>query len=121
MRWTRTTVLVISIVMSIVLTTLDAPKNPAERRAWVCFQLRLRGNSLSKIARQEKVSQQAVSNALMTPSCRLEQAIAEALGLTAKQLFPERFDGMGFRLAHTRLPQRTTRSDSGNVEEEKAA
>lgn len=112
---------VISIVMSIVLTTLNIPKNPAERRAWVCFQLRLRGKSLSKIARAEGVSQQAVSNALMTPSSRLEQAIAEALELTAQDLFPERFDPMGFRLSHTRPVQRTTRPASRNVEEEKAA
>lgn len=107
--------------MSIVLTTLNIPKNPAERRAWVCFQLRLRGRSLSKIARDEGVSQQAVSNALMTPSSRLEQAIAEALDLTPEQLFPERFDAMGFRLSHTRQAQRTTCPRSRNVEEEKVA
>lgn len=111
----------INLVMSNVLTSSDVPKNPADRRAWVCYQLRLRGNSLRKIASQLGVSQQAMSHSLMAPSSRCEPAIAGALGLTAEQLFPERFDGNGCRLAHTRPYQPNTRPHGRNVEEGKAA
>ena len=107
--------------MSIVPTTLDVPKNPAERRVWVCYQLRLRGDSLRAIARRIGVCQQAPSNALMNPSKDIEQAIAEAIGLTPEQLFPERFDATGKRLVRTRSPQRNTRPAGRNIQEECAA
>jgi len=102
--------------MSIYPSTLDVPKNPAERRGWVCYQLRLRGSSLTRIAKEEGVSLQAVSNALMMPSSFIEPAIAAALGLTVEQLFPERFDAMGQRLAHTRQVKRSTVTGHGNVQ-----
>lgn len=110
----------IFLVMSIVHTTLDIPKNPAERRGWVIWQLRLQGSSLSKIARAEGVSQQAVSNALIAPSSHLETAIAKALNLTPEQLFPERFNGV-HRLSHTRQVQRNARASKHNVEDAEAA
>lgn len=102
--------------MSIDLSTLDIPKNPAERRAWVCYRLRVRGNSLRNIAYQQGVTRQAVSNALMSPSQLLERAIAAALDLKVEQLFPERFDATGHRLTHTRQAQRITRPLAGNVQ-----
>lgn len=107
--------------MSIAPSTLDVPRNPAERRAWVCYQLRLRGDSLSAIARRIGVSHQAVSNAMMTPSKDIEQAIAEAIGLTPEQLFPEWFDAAGKRLVRTRPTQRSTRPDGRNDQQEQAA
>jgi len=107
--------------MSNVLTSSDVPKNPADRRAWVCYQLRLRGNSLRKIASQLGVSQQAMSHSLMLPSSRCEPAVAEALGLTVQQLFPERFDGNGYRLTHIRRHQPSTRPHGRNVEDGRAA
>ncbi len=97
------------------------PKNPAERRGWVIWQLRNRGWSLSRIALQEGVSVQAVSMALMVPSSHLQQVIAETLGLTPQQLFPEFFDAAGRRLGRTREQHRITRPGRGNVEEERAA
>ncbi len=83
-------------------TTLTPPKNPAERRAWVVFQLKLRGQSLASVAASLGVCRQAVSGALMTPSERIEQALADALSLPIETLFPERFDGKGFRIPRTR-------------------
>jgi lambda repressor-like predicted transcriptional regulator len=102
--------------MSTEPAILDIPKNPAVRRAWVCYQLRLRGTSLRRIAQQHNVSPQAVSAALMTPSSHIEQAIAAALDLTPEQLFPERFDAVGHRLTHTRLPNRSTAAPGCNVQ-----
>lgn len=88
---------------------------------WIVGQLRLRGTSLRRLADQTGVSQQAMSHALTGSSSHLEPVIAQALGLTPQQLFPERFTAEGVRLHWTREPQRTTRRRPGNVEQESAA
>jgi lambda repressor-like predicted transcriptional regulator len=101
--------------MSTVITTKDVPKDAAERRHWVIYQLRRRGTSLHRIALKNGVSDQAVQNALMFPSSHLEREIAKALGLKARELFPERFDESGQRINQTRPQQRSTGSKRGNV------
>jgi len=107
--------------MTIDVTTVNIPEKPAERRVWIVGQLRLRGTSLRRLAAQEKVCQQAMSNALNHSSSYLEEVIAQALDLTVQQLFPERFDDRGNRLSWTREQQRSTRGIPRNVEEERAA
>jgi Predicted transcriptional regulator len=101
--------------MSRAIAILDVPINAAERRVWICAQLRMRGNSLRHLAREEGVSHQAMSAALVAPNAHLEPVIAKALGLTPRQLFPERFDHAGNRVCQTRAPQRSTRPSAGNV------
>ena len=101
--------------------TADIPKNPAVRRAWIVYQLRIRGTSLRCLARNHDVTHQAMSNALMLSSARLQTVIAEAIGLTPQQLFPEFYDGTGNRLSWTRETKRTTRRDGGNVENKEVA
>lgn len=110
-----------SIDMTIYLSTVSVPKNPAERRVWIPSQLRLLGTSLRRLAAEEGVSPQAMSNALNLSSSHLETVIAAALGLTAQQMFPERFDAAGNRLGWTRTPQRSTRGVRRNVEETTAS
>ena len=88
--------------MTTDMTTLTPPKNPAERRAWVVYQLTVRGQSLASVAASLGVCRQAVSGALMTPSERIEQALADALDLPIETLFPERFDAKGVRIPRTR-------------------
>lgn len=94
--------------MSISAETVSLLKEPAKRRAWVAFQLRLRGSSFSELARELGVSRQAIGQALLVPSSHLEPAIADALGITVRQLFPDRYDASGRRLFRTREPQRNT-------------
>ncbi|MBC7954222.1 MAG: helix-turn-helix domain-containing protein [Rhodospirillaceae bacterium] len=101
--------------MSSAIATLKVPKNPAVRRVWICAQLRIRGNSLRKLAQTEGVSHQAMSAALMTPNAHLEPVVAGALDLTVQQLFPERFDRTGNRVCRTRAPQRSTQNPTGNA------
>lgn len=107
--------------MSITSSTVDIPKEPAIRRAWVVYQLRIRGLSFGSLARDSGVSRQAISNALLMPSSHLEEIIAEAIGLTAQELFPERFDATGRRLHRTRSPERNTRANPDNVKTGEAA
>jgi lambda repressor-like predicted transcriptional regulator len=94
------------------------PKNPAERRAWVLYRLRVCGSSLSRIAAAEGVSPQAVSNALDAPSSHLEEVIADTIGLTVKVLFADRFDSRGRRRSPTRERNRTSTVTGRNVEKQ---
>lgn len=107
--------------MSNAPATLNIPKEPARRRVWVKGELELRGLSLRKLAVREGVSHQAMSSALVTPSSHLQAVIAEALGLTVHQLFPEWYDASGARLGRTRSPQRITGRRASNVESGEAA
>lgn len=94
------------LVMSGVTSTLDIPTEPQNWRAWIVYQLRIRGSSLRKIADREGVVQQAVATAMLMPSYHLEQAIAKELGLKVQDLFPERFDVAGRRIGRIRTPNR---------------
>jgi lambda repressor-like predicted transcriptional regulator len=103
-------------------TTTDIPKNPAIRRAWICYQLRIRGLSLRGLARREGVSQQAMSAAALGGGyCALQEVLAGALGVRPHDLFPELYDATGARLGITRSPQRSKRAAGGNVQSGEAA
>lgn len=103
------------------ITTSDVPNNPAERRAWVSYQLKIRGLSFSSLARDEGVSPQAMAAALLVPSSHLEEVIARALDLTARELFPERFAGGGRRRSGTRSPNRNSVAATRNIQDGEAA
>jgi lambda repressor-like predicted transcriptional regulator len=96
--------------MALAMTKVTAidqiPTNPRARRAWVIFKLHSAGSSFAEIAKREGVARQAIGMALTSPNSHLEEAIAKAIGLTARQLFPERFDASGRRLFNTRPPMR---------------
>lgn len=66
-----------------------------ERRAFIRAFCKLRGISLSDIARRQSVSTSTISAiaADRARSERLETAIAVAVGLTRKELWPERHSG----------------------------
>lgn len=100
---------------------LDIPNNPADRRAWVCYQLRINGLSLKALAEREGVSHQSMSAALLVPSSHLEEVIAGALGLTSQQLFPERFARGGRRRSGTRSPNRNSARTLRNIQDGEAA
>lgn len=108
--------------MAIEPATFDIPKNPTVRRAWIGFQLRIRGLSHRELARREGVSHQAVSQAALGGgSQHLQETLADALGLTPQALFPELYDDAGRRLGRTRDRKRTIRSDAAPVKKEDVA
>lgn len=85
------------------LTTVqDIPENPAHRRAWVQYRLRLIGLAFTDLAIEAGVTAQAISNTFDKSNSRIESFIAGKLGITAKQLFPERFDALGNRIVRER-------------------
>jgi lambda repressor-like predicted transcriptional regulator len=101
--------------------TSDLPKNPAGRRAWLLYQLKLRGLTVAALARENGVSREALYGAMNKPSSHLERTIASALGVGVRQLFPERFDERsGRRLSSTRAPNRSTGIEPVTVEKTQA-
>lgn len=84
--------------MKLDKTTKRILRDPGKRRAWVLYQLTLRGENLVTIAREWNVSRQCVRQALVKPYPKFERIIAEHLGLTPQQLFPDRYDRDGLPL-----------------------
>jgi Ner family transcriptional regulator len=76
------------------------PTTPEARRAWIKYQLQLRGLSLAGLAERQGLSRKTVQKALHSGYPKMERLIAKSLGLTPRQLWPERFDAAGQRLRH---------------------
>lgn len=90
----------------------EIPLEPAQRWEWIKYQLRARGTSLAKLARELDVSDTAVKNAKRTAYPRMERAIAKALGLKPIDLWPERWnaDGNPHRIRKQRAEKNATSS-----------
>ena len=67
------------------------PADPVQRNEWIKFQLRVRGSSLSELARSLGVTRQAVRNALSSRYPRMERVIAAEIGLAPEVIWPERY------------------------------
>lgn len=74
------------------------PEHLFERKQWILAQLRLRGTSLTQLAKDNRLHLPALSLALMSPHGRGEEVIARALGTTPPVLFKERFSANGERI-----------------------
>lgn len=83
------------------------PLVPAQRRAWIIYELRVLGISPRELADKEGVSPQAISaSAMGNGSSHLQAVLADTLGVPIHELFPEHFDSSGNRLTPTRQPNR---------------
>jgi Ner family transcriptional regulator len=80
-------------------TVFDVMRDPPKRRAWIIFQLSLKGLSMAAVGREAGVGRQAVYRVFDAQYPRMEQVLATALGVTPQFLFPERFDKDGKRLS----------------------
>ncbi|WP_169833521.1 helix-turn-helix domain-containing protein [Methylobrevis pamukkalensis] len=79
--------------------TPQIPEKPAERRAWIKFQLELRGTTFTGLAAELGVTLQAVSNtAFGRPNNRVEARLAQEIGVPQAALFSEHFDSNGQRI-----------------------
>ena len=67
------------------------PRDNAGRRAWVKYQLELRGHTLGTIARELGVSRSCPRDALWKPYPKMEIAIADKLGVDPQDIWPERY------------------------------
>jgi len=75
------------------------PKNitgdQALLRAWVIYQLSIRGRSLAAVAREHGIMRQTIYQVFLRPYPRAEKIIADALGLRPQDLWPSRYDRHG--------------------------
>ncbi|SFC90296.1 transcriptional regulator, Nlp family [Thiohalospira halophila DSM 15071] len=77
----------------------DILTDPHLRRAWIRQQLADQGLTLADVASELGISPQATYKALLTPSRRVEVALAGHLGMQPQELFPERYDEYGINIA----------------------
>jgi len=77
--------------MSTGLDKEPVPQDPLQRNEWIKYQLRIRGSSMSDLARRLGVTRQAVRNALSGPYPRMERAIAHEIGRPPEHIWPERY------------------------------
>lgn len=95
------------------MDTLDSiPKtllsDPKKRRAWVIYLVSIQGRSLAAIARDAGVTRQTIYRVFNTPNPPMEKLIADAIGLTPQQLFPERYKSEGQPTAPAECPENCT-------------
>ena len=79
------------IAYHLIMNSNEPPKNPAERKAWIKYQLDLRGLNFASLARQHGLTRTCVIGALYGPYPRMERIIAEAIGVEPSTLWPERY------------------------------
>jgi lambda repressor-like predicted transcriptional regulator len=102
--------------MSLVLPSFVDDR---DRSYWVQMMLRRAGTSFAEIARRHGWNRTTVSKAMFIASYPQELAVAEALGLDPKVLFPERYRRDGSRLHH--VIENATRMAPRPVKKEIAA
>lgn len=73
----------------------DIPKEPAVRREWIKYQLRLKGYSLARLGLEYGTCRHSAVQALRVPCPLWEGRIAEKIGRRAQDLWPERYQADG--------------------------
>ena len=100
------------------MTSLPIFSDQQDRTLWVQVQLKKLGLSFSAIAREHGWSRTAVRNAMYQANDPQERAIAETLGVTQRELFPERYGPRGNR---KHAVKNSARVPTHNVKSEQAA
>lgn len=98
----------------------DMPRDPSARWEWIKYQLRVHGCPPAELARQLGVTDRAIRAVKQNPYPRIEREIAEKLGASPQQLWPERWDAEGnpYRQRPNRAEKNSrkrTLEDSGYV------
>lgn len=76
--------------------TQDIAKDPKLRRAWIKYQIRaVNGTSMAAIAAKHEMDRRNLYMAFVRPFPRAEKILADELGMTPQQLFPERYGHHG--------------------------
>ena len=82
--------------MQVIATpSAEVLATPNVRWAWIQFQLKSSGRSFAGLAREHDVAKETLTKVKTASYPRMERVIAEALGLEATKLFPERYDKHG--------------------------
>ena len=104
-----------------MMANCTIPSDSQERLGWVLYQLKARRSSFATIARKLGNDRSTVRRAMFQPSYPQEKAIADELGITVRQLFPERYDAEGNRRHWTRECEDSSKVTPDNVKGGRAA
>lgn len=85
---------------ALMLHDMNIPSDNRERWEWVKYQLRLRGSSLSQIARDLSVDRSAPARTVSRNYPKMQNAIASALGMNPQQIWPERYPAEAAEVLH---------------------
>lgn len=83
--------------------------------------IRMRGVTLEQLSEDNGLDKRACSLALIRPYWAAEMVIAEFLGVSPRQIWPQRFDPNGFYLHPKSRNHHTQHAAARNVEEGRAA
>ena len=97
-------------------------RDPVKRRAWVKYQVQLQGRSMAQLAADHGVKRATLYQTFQRPYPRMEAIIADAVGLTPQELWPERYDADGLpnrpnRRSHTKGRKRTSKNVQDSADE----
>ncbi len=93
------------------MNKIDIPKEPAVRREWIKYQLRLKGYSLRQLSAEHGVYWTTAQQVLRVPMPKWEKIISDKIGLLPQDLWPERYDQDGKPNRHSpRYPRNDTTS-----------
>ncbi len=66
-------------------------KTDKKRRAWIKYQLEMKGYSLASLGLKHGLSRSCVRQAFVKPYPKMERLIAHTLGLRPEEIWPERY------------------------------
>lgn len=98
----------------------DVPSHPHRRSLWIQAELKKRGYSLRGLSIAHGYSVNYVAVALVKPMLPAEEILANALGVTPADLFPENYDRKGQRIRRT-VANSTNPRTPGNVKNRSVA
>jgi Ner family transcriptional regulator len=94
---TPVNVYVITVAMTI--TSVNVPTGLRERAMWIKVRLWEAGVSFASIAKAEGLDRKTPQVVLTKPYPRIERVVAEHLGMTPAEIWPERYTGHRSALA----------------------
>lgn len=73
------------------MARIKVPADPTERKAWIKYQLEIKGSSFADLARETGNSRQTVRKSLDIKYPKWDRAIADKIGLSVSDIWPERY------------------------------
>lgn len=75
--------------------TQEIAQDPDLRWEWIRYQLNVDGTSLADVAKEHGIDRRNLYKARRDPFPRVEKILADAVGVTPQELFPDRYNRHG--------------------------
>ena len=84
---------------------IPAFRDEFDRKAWIKSELNKRGLSLAKISFKHGSGSNVAAQSLHIANVKWQERIAWELGVHAKKIWPERYDGYGIAIPQSKVPK----------------